>query len=164
MNLPFTTNLHVETWILLADNDMGWYRILLSETHLICHLTPYLHLRKYLIICKSKEKSSKQILAPVLVEIDNTCRQRFSVNSVWKPAVCYNLLFVSRFPQDCLLLFISVFYGFHIMLKFFNLSVENWISVCVIIKQNWRWFLCKHAFNIDPDARAGCKTSCNFNR
>lgn len=77
--IPFDTNLHVETWILLADNDMGWYRILLSETHLICHLTPYLHLRKYLIICKSKEKSSKQILAPVLVEIDNTCRQRFSV-------------------------------------------------------------------------------------
>lgn len=69
----------METWILLADNDMGWYRILLSETHLICHLTPYLHLTKYLIICKSKEKSSKQILAPVLVEIDNTCRQRFSV-------------------------------------------------------------------------------------
>lgn len=77
--IPFATNLQVETWILLADNDMGWYRILLSETHLICHLTPYLHLRKYLIICKSKEKCSKQILAPVLVEIDNTCRQRFSV-------------------------------------------------------------------------------------
>lgn len=114
--IPFTTNLHVETWILLADNDMGWYRILLSETHLVCHLTPYLHLRKYLIICKSKEKSSKQILAPV---------KDFLLNSVRKPAVCYNLLFVSRFPQDCLLLFISVFYGFHIMLKFFNLSVEN---------------------------------------
>lgn len=93
----FTTNLQVETWILLADNDMGWYRILLSETHLICHLTPYLHLRKYLIICKSKEKSSKQILAPVLVEIDNTCRQRFSVKLCQKTscllqfAICFTI-------------------------------------------------------------------------
>lgn len=95
--IPFATNLHVETWILLADNDMGWYRILLSETHLICHLTPYLHLRKYLIICKSKEKSSKQILAPVLVEIDNTCRQRISVNLCQKTscllqfAICFTI-------------------------------------------------------------------------
>lgn len=95
--IPFATNLHVETWILLADNDMGWYRILLSETHLICHLTPYLHLRKYLIICKSKEKSSKQILAPVLVEIDNTCRQRFSVKLCQKTscllqfAICFTI-------------------------------------------------------------------------
>lgn len=95
--IPFATNLQVETWILLADNDMGWYRILLSETHLICHLTPYLHLRKYLIICKSKEKSSKQILAPVLVEIDNTCRQRFSVKLCQKTscllqfAICFTI-------------------------------------------------------------------------
>lgn len=97
--IPFTTNLHVETWILLADNDMGWYRILLSETHLICHLTPYLHLRKSvnLIICKSKEKSSKQILAPVLVEIDNTCHQRFSVKLCQKTscllqfAICFTI-------------------------------------------------------------------------
>lgn len=95
--IPFATNLHVETWILLADNDMGWYRILLSETHLICHLTPYLHLRKYLIICKSKEKCSKQILAPVLVEIDNTCRQRFSVKLCQKTscllqfAICFTI-------------------------------------------------------------------------
>lgn len=76
---------------------MGWYRILLSETHLVCHLTPYLHLRKYLIICKSKEKSSKQILAPVLVEIDNTCRQRFSVKLCQKTscllqfAICFTI-------------------------------------------------------------------------
>lgn len=95
--IPFATNLHVETWILLADNDMGWYRILLSETHLVCHLTPYLHLRKYLIICKSKEKSSKQILAPVLVEIDNTCHQRFSVKLCQKTscllqfAICFTI-------------------------------------------------------------------------
>lgn len=95
--IPFATNLHVETWILLADNDMGWYRILLSETHLICHLTPYLHLRKYLIICKSKEKCSKQILAPVLVEIDNTCHQRFSVKLCQKTscllqfAICFTI-------------------------------------------------------------------------
>lgn len=95
--IPFATNLHVETWILLADNDMGWYRILLSETHLVCHLTPYLHLRKYLIICKSKEKCSKQILAPVLVEIDNTCRQRFSVKLCQKTscllqfAICFTI-------------------------------------------------------------------------
>lgn len=88
---------YVETWILLADNDMGWYRILLSETHLICHLTPYLHLTKYLIICKSKEKCSKQILAPVLVEIDNTCRQRFSVKLCQKTscllqfAICFTI-------------------------------------------------------------------------
>lgn len=81
----------------LADNDMGWYRILLSETHLICHLTPYLHLRKYLIICKSKEKCSKKILAPVLVEIDNTCRQRFSVKLCQKTscllqfAICFTI-------------------------------------------------------------------------
>lgn len=95
--IPFATNLHVETWILLADNDMGWYRILLSETHLVCHLTPYLHLRKYLIICKSKEKCSKQILAPVLVEIDNTCHQRFSVKLCQKTscllqfAICFTI-------------------------------------------------------------------------
>lgn len=95
--IPFATNLHVETWILLADNDMGWYRILLSETYLVCHLTPYLHLRKYLIICKSKEKCSKQILAPVLVEIDNTCHQRFSVSLCQKTscllqfAICFTI-------------------------------------------------------------------------
>lgn len=95
--IPFATNLHVETWILLADNDMGWYRILLSETHLVCHLTPYLHLTKDLIICKSKEKCSKQILAPVLVEIDNTCRQRFSVKLCQKTscllqfAICFTI-------------------------------------------------------------------------
>lgn len=143
---------------------MGWYRILLSETHLICHLTPYLHLRKYLIICKSKEKCSKQILAPVLVEIDNTCRQRFSVKLCQKTscllqfAICFTIstgLFVVVYFRILRLSYYA---------QFFNLSVENWISVCVIIKQNWRWFLCKHAFNIDPDARAGCKTSCNFNR
>lgn len=95
--IPFATNLQVETWILLADNDMGWYRILLSETHLVCHLTPYIHLRKYLIICKSKEKCSKQILAPVLVEIDNTCHQRFSVKLCQKTscllqfAICFTI-------------------------------------------------------------------------
>lgn len=56
-----------------------------------------LHLRKYLIICKSKEKSSKQILAPVLVEIDNTCRQRFSVKLCQKTscllqfAICFTI-------------------------------------------------------------------------
>lgn len=62
-----------------------------------CHLTPYLHLRKYLIICKSKKKCSEQILVHVLAEIDNTCHQSFSVKLCQKTscllqfAICFTI-------------------------------------------------------------------------
>lgn len=121
--IPFATNLQVETWILLADNDMGSYRILLSETHLICHLTPYLHLRKYLIICKSKEKCSKQILTPVLVEIDNTCRQRLSENQLFV-TICYlfhdfyRIVCCCLFPYSTAFILCSIFLTYPLKIEF----------------------------------------------